>query len=98
MTESMTRRRILRAFGLAALATPLLQACGGAASPTTAPKAPEPAKPTAAPAAGTETKPTAAAAAKPTTAAAAQPTAQVVAGEKASLSIATYSGPSNEWQ
>jgi phosphonate transport system substrate-binding protein len=46
MTQEFSRRRLLLA--LAAAPLPLLAACGGAASPTAAPKAAEPTKPTAA--------------------------------------------------
>jgi multiple sugar transport system substrate-binding protein len=76
MSSRLTRRSLLALVGLGA-ASAAVAACGGpppAATPTTAPKAAEPAKPaapapTTAPAAGAATKP--AAAAPPTAAAAA---------------------------
>ena len=102
--QFVTRRRMLRSLTLLPFVAPLLQACGGA-QPTTAPAAPTTApaaKPTTAAAGQATAAPagqaTTAPAAKATTGAAAQPTAAVVSGERISLSIATYSGPTNEWQ
>src|ERR1019366_8199290 len=99
MSDRMvSRRALIRSIGVAAIAMPLLQACGGAPStPTAAPAAAPPA--TAAPAAGPAATPTAAQAAPAAATATTAPAAQAApAGGKISVRIAVRTEPNNEWQ
>ena len=97
----ITRRALFRSLGLLALATPLLQACGGAPTPSTSAATAVPttnAAPTVAPTTQTST---AAPASQPTTTAASTASATSSAaqpGRKIALSIATYAGQPDDWQ